>query len=465
MGSLIRGVKNAFRNPVRTLSVVLILALSISLSLIMLLSYQTVQNKIASVKSSIGNTITINPAGAQGFEGGGEPLTDTQLDQVSTLSHVTSINKTLQDRLNAGTDTNLVAAIEAGTLGNRIGNIQRRQFEGSAPTPPANSSNSSNSSSGTTRVFTPPLMVSATSNLSSLITGETKLTSGSLFDVDSTENVAVIGTALATKNNLSIDSTFTAYSTAIKVVGIFDTGNTFSNSGIYLPIKTLQTLSDQASKYNAATVTVDSMENVDSVVSAIKAKLGSEVVDVTSNLEAANSAISPLENIRQISIYSLIGALVAGAVITLLIMMMIVRERRREIGVLKAIGASNIGVMFQFIYEALVLTLLGSVLGVIGGIAFSNPVLNVLVNNSTSNSSQTATTSGSFGGPGMGRVVQFSGQIGGGIRDAVSNLHATVGWDILGYGLLVAILIAVVGSAIPAFLIAKIRPAEVMRGE
>ena len=36
---------------------------------------------------------------------------------------------------------------------------------------------------------------------------------------------------------------------------------------------------------------------------------------------------------------------VAGAIIIFLTMMMIVRERRREIGVLKAIGASNVNVV------------------------------------------------------------------------------------------------------------------------
>ena len=42
---------------------------------------------------------------------------------------------------------------------------------------------------------------------------------------------------------------------------------------------------------------------------------------------------------------------------------------------------------------------------------------------------------------------------------------AHVGFSILLYGLLAAVLIAVVGTAFPSWLIAKIRPAEVMRTE
>ena len=62
MGFITRGAKNAFRNNIRTLSIVVILALSIGLALTMLLARQAVQAKIDSVKSSIGNTITVSPA-------------------------------------------------------------------------------------------------------------------------------------------------------------------------------------------------------------------------------------------------------------------------------------------------------------------------------------------------------------------------------------------------------------------
>ncbi len=47
----------------------------------------------------------------------------------------------------------------------------------------------------------------------------------------------------------------------------------------------------------------------------------------------------------------------------------------------------------------------------------------------------------------------------------LSNVQAHVGVSILLYGLLAAVLIAVIGTAFPSWLIAKIRPAEVMRTE
>jgi putative ABC transport system permease protein len=163
-----------------------------------------------------------------------------------------------------------------------------------------------------------------------------------------------------------------------------------------------------------------------------------------------------LQNIQTISTYSLIGAVVAGAVIILLTMVMIVRERRREIGVIKAIGASNANVMFQFMAEAITLTALGAIIGIGLGVIAGNPITKLLVNNSTNTD-----------GPGP-MIVRGGPALHGafsGLHNSVANIHAVIGWDIILYGFGAAIIIAVAGSAMASFFIAKIRPAEVMRTE
>jgi putative ABC transport system permease protein len=158
-------------------------------------------------------------------------------------------------------------------------------------------------------------------------------------------------------------------------------------------------------------------------------------------------------------------------------MLMIVRERRREIGVLKAIGSSNGRISLQFVAEALTLTLMAAVVGTVLGVVLSNPVLDVLVTNSSSDSATTTAARGVFGrgnfpggargGAAAPRFLAGSG-IGRGITQfgsALGNVRAAIGVNVLFYGLLAAVLIAFVGSSVPAYLIAKIRPAEVMRSE
>jgi len=452
MNVITRGIRNAFRNQIRTFSIVVILGLSIGLSLAMLVAHQAVGDKINSVKASVGNTVSISPAGVRGFEGGGNPLTETQLAKVKTLPHVISAKESLSDRLTTS-NTSLQSAVDAGSLGQRFS-----QNSGQAFTPPAGGF-AGRGGDGTVS-FTPPVTVNGTTAPTDLSAGGVggggtfNLKSGSVFSSTSTDNTALVGMSLASKNNLKVGSTFTAYGATITVAGIFDAGNTFSNNQVIMPLATVQKLSSQPDDITSATLTVDSITNVNSVTAAAEKTLGS-AADVTNAAAQAQTVIAPLQNIQTISLYSLIGAVVAGSVIILLTMIMIVRERRREIGVLKAIGASNVKVMTQFMTEAVTLTGLGAVIGIALGVVAGNPITRLLVTNSTSSGTPAP---GGFGGRGLLRQA-------GGFRGSLSSIHAVVGWSIILYGLAAAIIIAIVGSAIASFFIAKVRPAEVMRTE
>lgn len=457
MNTITRGIRNAFRNVIRTGSIVLILGLSIGLIIAMLAARQAVSEKIETVKSSSGNTITISPAGARGFEGGGTALTTDQLAQVAELSHVTKVVNTLSDRLTTD-NTNLESAVQAGELGQRNANNSGIGF---GPMPDSDGSDSS-SESMTTRTFTPPVTITGVSDASAIGSGSGTVTwqSGSAFDAGSSDNVAVLGSGIAEKNGLSVGSTFTAYGTTIKVVGIYTTSNTFGNNGVYVPLKTLQTLSDQADSVTSSTATVDSSDNLASATTAVKSTLG-DAADVTNSQDIADATTKPLESVKQIALFSLIGAIVAGAVIILLTMLMIVRERRREIGVMKAIGSSNLKIMWQFVVESITLTAMALVIGTGIGIAAATPLTNALVDNSSS-----TTTASERGGRGMGGgpggALRSFGQAGASVAQ---NIQSSVGITTLLYGVGATLLIAVLGSAVPSFMISKIKPADAMRNE
>lgn len=442
MGVISRGYKNAFRNGVRSMSVVLILSIAIGLSLVMLISLKSVESKISSVKSTIGNNLSISPAGIRGFEGGGELLSDENIEKILKIDGVTKVVKTLSDHLNGG--TSLVSAVEAGSFGQRQ---QRQQISGAT-------------SQTQNHGFQMPLMVTGTNDLS--ITSNLNVSSfdvinGEKFDGNSTDNVAMLGKALAEKNNLSVGQKFEAYDKDIRVAGIFEAGNNFANNLIVMPIKSLQALSDQNGQVNSVLVEVTSIDKIDGVSAKIKEIMGDKA-DIVSSQDSAKQALQPLENIKTISTYSLIGSMVAGAVILFLTMVMIVRERRREIGVLKAIGSSNYLVTAQFAVESLVLTLVSSAIGIIAGTLLSNPILKVLINNNISSPSRN---------PGEGHMMMM--RVGAGIvngaQNSMRNLTANVGWEVILYGVGAAVIIAILGSVIPSFIIAKISPAEVMRAE
>ena len=461
MSVVIRGVKNAFRNWLRTLAVVLILAIGIGLSLSMLVANEAVTAKINDLKSQVGTTLTVNPAGARGDDGGGEPLTLAQVETISKIAHVTNASATAEFAwLNQDSDngmvrmkfgdndvepgkTSLKSAIEPGTLGRRGGADAQGKL-------PDNFS----------------LPINAIGSQGYDASGKAyNITSGRNITKTDTDYVAVVGKGLAEKNNLSVGSTFTAADKTFKVVGIFDQGTTFENANVAVPLSVAQALNSMGTEVRAISVTVDSVDNLEATKTAIQNALGTDKADVTATEQNAQTAIDSLKGVQQISIIAFVGALVAAAVIIFLIMLMIVRERKREIGVLKAIGGSNRTIVSQFIVEALVLVVFGTIVGFGVALVSSGGIANALVSSNTTDSSQSE-EAGPSAGPQM-RTFSLGGNKNEleSATSLVGQVAANVGWTTVAYGFLAAVVIAIVGSAIPAWLIAKVRPAEVMRGE
>lgn len=76
-------------------------------------------------------------------------------------------------------------------------------------------------------------------------------------------------------------------------------------------------------------------------------------------------------------VLSAIGLLVGGVGVVA-IMMISVTERTREIGVRKALGATRLTILWQFLVEAVTLTAIGAVIGLLGG-----GVVSVIIRNAT----------------------------------------------------------------------------------
>lgn len=482
MNNFSRGVKNAFRNGIRTVSIVLILALAIGLALAMMVARQAVDKKIVSVKSSIGNNITISPAGMRGFGGGfggeqappnasgqnsastdseGNSLTNADLAKVKAVDHITEVVATLSARATTDTNTNLTSPTpDWGARGN-------------------SNSNSNSSSSETMRTFQMPLSVAGTTDANATMSslGEVRISSGTIIDGASSDYTALVGDQIAEKNNLSVGSTFTLYDQIFTVKGIIATEDDSSNGGemgrnlsvgsaVIVPLKTLQTISDQADTINGMTAVVDNVGNTETATKAITAALGTDSegnnrADVTSDVDNAQTTLDSLASIKTTSTFSLIACAVAAGVIILLAMLMIVRERRGEVGVLKAIGAKSSSIIKMFAVESLTLTLLASIVGVGIGILASGPLTNSLVNSSNTSSQTSAENQTQRAGRPSGGPSELLNR---GI-DNISTITAEVDWRIVFYALGAAAAIAIIGASTASLIVMRVRPAEAVRAE
>ncbi|MCL5113404.1 MAG: FtsX-like permease family protein [Patescibacteria group bacterium] len=474
MNFLSRGIRNVFRNLVRSVAIVFILGLSIGLSLVMLIARNTVQTQINKTLSSIGNTITIQPAGFSSVSEVNNSLTTSQLSKLNNQAHIVGIDEILTDHLvNQNSSSSLLNRF-LNTSGNNSTNLispitikkVKRNFNNQSG---GNGLFISGGGSLNFTNFSPPIQIIGSSNPSNLNTlsgNSFSLTSGSLINGTLDNNQALVGSNLALRNNLKVGSTFQAYGATLKVAGIYTSSTLRANAAIIVSLPTLQSLSGQSGDVTSAVVTIDSLTNLNLVTNEINNTLGSSNVDLTSSQEQANQTIQPLNGVKSISLYSLIGGLIASGVVLFMTTLMIVRERKKEIGILKAIGFSNIRIMLQFIVESLSLTVLGIIIALILGIIAANPITSTLIS-SSSNSSTSASSgqgarghSGGFGFKKIGSFENFSLA-----KKSFRNIHAEIGYTTLLVGVLIALGIALITSILGSYLISKIRPADVIRSE
>lgn len=432
----------------------------------MLVARSSVLAKIDEVKATAGTAITIRPAGTMGGMGGGDPLTAEQLSTVTATSNISSTTLTLTDQLSSD-DTTLESSLEFGGFG-------RGRPGASTETNSTSTDTTATENSTATPAPTPSVTITGTNDVDSISTdgGELNLTSGEVIDATSSENIALVGATLAEKNSLIVGDTFTAYDTELTVAGIYETENQFQDSGIVMPIKTLQVITDQADVVSSVTATVNSSDNVASTVESLQSSLGDDA-DITSEVERAESSVSSLEGIASLAFAGVIAAAIAGAAIVLLAMIMVVRERRREIGVMKAIGGTDTKVVGQFIIEGLTLTVFGALIGMTLGVLVSGPMTTSLV----SSQNTTSATSQQMGGPGGTRSSTGLSQTAAGgpgrsmsggleqIRNNATQVTASLTPDIIAIALGVTVFISLIGTAIPAWFTARVRPAEVLRTE
>lgn len=169
-------------------------------------------------------------------------------------------------------------------------------------------------------------------------------------------------------NNLSIGDNITIHNTEFEITGIYETGSMFADSTIYVPIDTLQNISE-SDEYSSVLVKTAEDANDTIISDKIKDKFYDLSTLTSDEISSMMTNLTGILNTASLAVSGL--AIIVGAIGIINTMVMTVYERTKEIGVLKSIGWKPRRILLMIMGETLVLTILSGIVGSVFGILIS----------------------------------------------------------------------------------------------
>lgn len=266
-----------------------------------------------------------------------------------------------------------------------------------------------------------------------------KLGYGSFFNQDDPDNFAVIGKQVAQQlfkssspiaHSLNINGSDFLVHGVLEASsgGILSVGQTDFNSSVFISYDSAKKLTGGNLNIVQIMVKTKPSSNLDSAVQNVRGALianhnGHENFTVLKQyelLDVSNKVVDSLTGF--ISAIAAISLLVGGIGI-MDIMLVAVSERTREIGIRKAIGATNRQILNQFLTEGMVLSIGGGIIGILVSLAIN------------------------------GLLILYT------------DLHPVITWPIVLAAVLISMAVGIVFSGAPALKAARKLPIDALRGE
>ena len=172
---------------------------------------------------------------------------------------------------------------------------------------------------------------------------------------------------------------------AVEVIGVLkEKGSAGTNAnydnGIFLP----QSLAAKLFGTNVRSVLLGTLKDDDEssvarlqVKSLLAGKFG-KALEVTDSREAIETTKNIWDKQNLVGICLAIISLITGGVGIMNVMLLSIHQRKREIGLRKALGARDWDICLQFLLESIVICILGGVMGVFAGWVFGKQVAKML---------------------------------------------------------------------------------------
>ena len=293
-----------------------------------------------------------------------------------------------------------------------------------------------------------------------LIEGRNLETGDSGVVLLSTNNTDYFGVGVGDSVNI-LGSSFT-------VVGIYESADPLQLRKLYMNIQDAQIITDLEGKISRLDVYAVNSSSVDGVVNEIKSLYPefylttysdrlSQLTRTTQMYQTTlQNAEASLAQMQATSFQVVVIAVVATGAIILLMMLYAVRERTKEIGILKAIGFSNWSVMSQFMFEGVLMSVMAGAVGVAIG-TIGAPLLSSLLLPSVSIFPTQRTLGGGAINPGIPGTSTGTFQIG--------SVPITLDLQTILLVFGASALLGALGSLYPAWRASRTSPMEALKYE
>lgn len=216
-----------------------------------------------------------------------------------------------------------------------------------------------------------------------------------LEELNSSAALVVLGSAVAEDlfpNNEAVGKRIRIKNRQLTVIGVFkargQAGFSSPDNSMFAPLAFVQKEIAGVNYLSAIRIKVDNEQNIDEAMETIKLTLRerhdiSRPEDDDFSVRSFRDALNLITTITDALSYFLAAmaalSLVVGGVGIMNIMLVGVKERTREIGLRQSLGATKRQIRLQFLLEAIMLTMLGGVVGLIGG-SFVSYLISIVVN-------------------------------------------------------------------------------------